>query len=240
MKIISRRFHVKTPFMFWDLRTWDMWKVCLQTFRNNRTCWKLAYFLRNLQTSRDKNAKFSGYCFYMNTNIKGHFQICISVPLSHCISVFVCISRLMEKVSNSFPQAYRVVSPAKLQICVSFIKRSKLVIKTLKRIGPSIDPCVTIHLRTNQLLCFLVFGIDNFVWVLKCFRQLHIPLALQLPNHDWHSHKLLISPLTVFQQFRQTHQETFAILENIYRGILSTVPFPESTEQRWKKPNWKT
>ena len=38
---------------------------------------KLAFFLRNLQTSwannsrilRIKNAKFSGYCFYMNTNI---------------------------------------------------------------------------------------------------------------------------------------------------------------------------
>ena len=37
---------------------------------------KLAYFLRNLQTSqvknsrnlRIKNVKFSGYCFYMNAN----------------------------------------------------------------------------------------------------------------------------------------------------------------------------
>ena len=25
-----------------------MWKVCLQTFRSNKICWKLAYFLRNL------------------------------------------------------------------------------------------------------------------------------------------------------------------------------------------------
>ena len=25
--------------------------------------------------------KFSGYYFYMNTNIQGYFQICISVPL---------------------------------------------------------------------------------------------------------------------------------------------------------------
>ena len=25
--------------------------------------------------------KFSGYCFYMNTNLHGDFQICISVPL---------------------------------------------------------------------------------------------------------------------------------------------------------------
>ena len=65
------------PLSLFDMRTWGMWKVCLQTFRNNRICWKLAYSLRNLQTSRAnnsrilriKNAKFSGYCFYMNTNI---------------------------------------------------------------------------------------------------------------------------------------------------------------------------
>ena len=77
MKIISWKFHIKTPFTFWDMRTWDMWKVCLQTLRNNGICWKLAYFLGNLRTSRAnnsrilriKNAKFSGYCFYMNANI---------------------------------------------------------------------------------------------------------------------------------------------------------------------------
>ena len=28
-----------------------------------------------------KNAKLSGYYFYMNLNIQGDFQICISVPL---------------------------------------------------------------------------------------------------------------------------------------------------------------
>ena len=64
--------------------------LCLQTFRNKRICLKVAYFLRNLRTSRAnnsrilkiKNAKFSGYWFYMNTNIKGDFEICISVPLT--------------------------------------------------------------------------------------------------------------------------------------------------------------
>ena len=29
-----------------------------------------------------KNAKFLGYYFYINLNIKGDFQICISAPLS--------------------------------------------------------------------------------------------------------------------------------------------------------------
>ena len=77
MKKICWRFHIKTPFTFWDMRTWDMWKVCLQTFRNNRICLRIIYVTRNLQTSRAnnlrilwiKNAQFSGYCFYMNTNI---------------------------------------------------------------------------------------------------------------------------------------------------------------------------
>ena len=30
---------------------------------------------------RIKNAKFSGYCFYLNTNLYGDLQICINVPL---------------------------------------------------------------------------------------------------------------------------------------------------------------
>ena len=90
MKVICWGFYIQTPFTFWDMRTWNMWKVCLQTFRINRICQKLIYFLRNLKTSRVnnsrvlriKNAKFSGYCFYMNTNIERDFQFRISVPLS--------------------------------------------------------------------------------------------------------------------------------------------------------------
>ena len=36
----------------------------------------------NFRIIRIKNAKFSEYCFYMNTNMQGDFEICISVPLS--------------------------------------------------------------------------------------------------------------------------------------------------------------
>ena len=36
--------------------------------------------VNNSKTLRIKNAIFSGYYFYMNTRIKGDFQICISVP----------------------------------------------------------------------------------------------------------------------------------------------------------------
>ena len=51
---------------------------------------KLAYFLRKIQTLRVnnlrifmiKNAK-SGYYLYINLNVWGDFQICISVPLSY-------------------------------------------------------------------------------------------------------------------------------------------------------------
>ena len=57
--------------------------------RTKQNMLKKAYFLRNLQTSRSnkprilriKNAKFSGYCFYLNTNIQGDFETWISVPL---------------------------------------------------------------------------------------------------------------------------------------------------------------
>ena len=86
---ICWRFHIKTSFTFWDILPRDLWKVCLQIFRNKRICKKLAYFLRSLQASlannsrihRINNAHFSRYCFYMNTNIWGTFQIYISVPL---------------------------------------------------------------------------------------------------------------------------------------------------------------
>ena len=66
-----------------------MRNICLQRCRNNRICEKLAYFLRKIQILRVtnsiiftiKNAIFSGYYFYMNQNIWGDFQSCISVRL---------------------------------------------------------------------------------------------------------------------------------------------------------------
>ena len=50
---------------------------------------KISLLFKTLQTSlvnnsnilRIQDAKFSGYCFYMNTNIYGDFRICISVTL---------------------------------------------------------------------------------------------------------------------------------------------------------------
>ena len=57
--------------------------------------------------------------------------------------MFVSSSSLLEMVSKSFPQEYRVALSAELQISVSFMKRNKSLIETLKRIGPSVDPCGT-------------------------------------------------------------------------------------------------
>ena len=38
MKIICLRFVIRTPFTVRNMWTWDMWEVCLQTFRNKRIC----------------------------------------------------------------------------------------------------------------------------------------------------------------------------------------------------------
>ena len=107
MKIICWRFHIKIVFTFWSIPIWDMWKVYLQTFRNNRIFLKIAYFLRNLQISwvnslrilRIKNAKIPGYCCNRNTNICRDFQICISVP-----SIFFSeIKVILKKNQDTLP-----------------------------------------------------------------------------------------------------------------------------------------
>ena len=47
-----------------------------------------------------KNAKFSGYYFYMYTNIKEGFQICISVPLI----TFFSFPNILDPVNNFVPK----------------------------------------------------------------------------------------------------------------------------------------
>ena len=42
--------------------------------------------VNNSRTLTIKNAKFSGYYLYMNSNIWGNFQICISVPLKKAVT----------------------------------------------------------------------------------------------------------------------------------------------------------
>ena len=55
----------------------------------------------NSRTLRIKNAKFSGWYFYMNKNIQGDFQICIRVPSADA-SLNICsvFLRLCENSKN--------------------------------------------------------------------------------------------------------------------------------------------
>ena len=119
MKILCRRFRIITGFTFWVMRTRDIWNVCLDSCRNNRIYYKVAYFLRKTQTSRAsnsrilriRNAKFSGYCFYMNPNILGDFRICISVPLKNLQNYnrrsFLCPS---QKYSQYFELTFFMIT----------------------------------------------------------------------------------------------------------------------------------
>ena len=58
MKIVRRRFHIKT-FTFWYMRTWDMWKVCLQTFKINRTCEKVSLLFKKFINFTSKHLENS-------------------------------------------------------------------------------------------------------------------------------------------------------------------------------------
>ena len=80
IKIIWRRFHIKTLVTLWDKSKYDMWKVCFQTFRIKIS----QIWANNSKIIRIKKANFPRYCFFMNTNILEDFQICISVPFRWC------------------------------------------------------------------------------------------------------------------------------------------------------------
>ena len=79
-------------FYFLRYAHWIMWKVCLQTFRNNRICKKLAYSLgiyklhgqitQEFLGLRIRN--FQGIVFtWTQTHFQiSHFQICISIPFT--------------------------------------------------------------------------------------------------------------------------------------------------------------
>ena len=73
VNIAWNRFHI---LIFWDNHSLDMQSVCSKKYRNNskNSFKRVVYFLRKMQI-------FRGYYFYVNTNIQGHFEICISVPL---------------------------------------------------------------------------------------------------------------------------------------------------------------
>ena len=58
---------------------------CFCTFVNKHYKHSQTLRVYNSRILRVKTAKFSGYYFYMSTNIQGDFEICIRVPLIHFI-----------------------------------------------------------------------------------------------------------------------------------------------------------
>ena len=83
-------------------------KSLLTNIQKHQNMLKIGLLFKKLQTSRADNsrilrftnAKFLGYCFYMNTKIQVDFQICISVPLPVIPLVLTLLSR------NSFQQKF--------------------------------------------------------------------------------------------------------------------------------------
>ena len=73
------------------------------------------------------------HCFVFWKKHKLNFDVLATILLSfsYFIAVFVSNCSLLEMASKSFPQAYTVVLSTNLQISVSFMKRSKSLIKIL-------------------------------------------------------------------------------------------------------------
>ena len=118
MKIMLKISHLKHLLLFEICTTREMCEKFV--YKHSET---IEYVKNqpNLQTSRAnnliifwiQNAKFSGYCFYMNRNIQRDFQICISVPLSpmyspdlSLFSVQNCYTILIQLLYHDFRQVF--------------------------------------------------------------------------------------------------------------------------------------
>ena len=77
MKVICRRFHIVAPFTI-EISAFEICEKFVYK-HSETTGYLLVYFLKNSRTSRINissifrinNAKYAGYCFYMNTDIYG-------------------------------------------------------------------------------------------------------------------------------------------------------------------------
>ena len=92
---------------------------------------KISLLLRNLETSRANNSRiiriynatFSGYCFYINRNIQGDFQICISVPLSGFPSMLLQLIIVWDPMQVSKlleTQADKMSHRKRIYVCIIF------------------------------------------------------------------------------------------------------------------------
>ena len=68
--------------------------------------------MNNSGILRTKNGKFSGYYFYLNANLKGDFQIRISVPLIAFFSCYklLAIMEVAISLQNYFQKRLKIRS----------------------------------------------------------------------------------------------------------------------------------
>ena len=87
--------------------------------------------VKNSRILRTKNVKFSGYYFYLKTNIYGDFQICISVPLSRPYP--------FKNFKGCLPQ--NLLSPLlnTLSHIIQLEVAAKLITKEIKKFNPVIN-----------------------------------------------------------------------------------------------------
>ena len=99
-------FFLKSRLIFNIFYCFCMFANILQTLR-----------VYNSRISKIRDAKLSGYCFYMNTNVWENFQTCISVPLSisptnynvsHKVSFDDLLLYIRKKQHNVFYTANKI------------------------------------------------------------------------------------------------------------------------------------
>ena len=170
MKIICWRFHIKTPFTFWDMLTWNMWKVFLTNVQKHWNMLKNSLLSNKFTNSRTndprilriKDAKFSVYCFYMNTNIYRYFQICISVTLKQAqkvntealiwsimgnFTVLLIKSRKISAKGFNFTELYKKMTfwlhLRKKKIVLGQQRKAEVLLEALERIREY--PCASVN-----------------------------------------------------------------------------------------------
>ena len=147
--------------------------VCKQTFPK----------LYNLRIPWIKNAKCSGYCFYMNTSIQGDFQICINVPLNCAITSFSCEKGMIFHTSRTlFAFAWNVKSFA-IAILVFFLFASAWNAKSfaiailvfyffLSFSSLFLDRLAKVIFKVLSSCCFerVWPGLELIIWYVVCFQ----------------------------------------------------------------------
>ena len=146
---------------------------------------KISLLLRNLQTLQEnnsrifriKNAKFSWYCFYMNTNILEDFQICISVPLIIQFRVHFLLHIKYEEHYRQYLTKASISSKYRVQPESTESNDNDLIdLYSTKR-------------NTFILKCFIQFTCTNFdgcqkegVIIFICFRKREFPQKREVPT----------------------------------------------------------